>query len=116
MSDDDHKQTARCWHQMFRNPTVAYGYPIPVRNHDGEVSFVGYYTTETFAYYTQQFCRVSKYLSVSWRVLVLLPGYVNRPVERLPEPGRRGRRGLQRNGIVEEGGVLAELLRSCRSF
>lgn len=30
------KQDARCWHQMFRNPTIAYGYPIPLRR-NGEV-------------------------------------------------------------------------------
>ena len=32
--DLNQKASARCWHQMFRNPTIAYGYPIPVRNHD----------------------------------------------------------------------------------
>ena len=34
VSDANQKQTARCWHQMFRNPTVAYGYPVPVRSNN----------------------------------------------------------------------------------
>ena len=29
---DEPETNARCWHQMFRNPTVAYGYPIPLRH------------------------------------------------------------------------------------
>lgn len=32
----NHLENATCWHQMFRNPTIAYGYPIPARRHGDE--------------------------------------------------------------------------------
>ena len=29
---DDRTTAGQCWHQMVRNPSIAYGYPIPVRH------------------------------------------------------------------------------------
>ena len=34
-TSDNQKTNAQCWHQMLRNPAIAYGYPIPLR-HNGE--------------------------------------------------------------------------------